>query len=189
MLVFLLLSRQNKACHFISIVCLAVKISVNILPFHFSQAIQRVNSSLSRRDSKDSNVYSEIGSVIDEDENEDDFIYYWGESEWDSDSRHNSVISLSYSAKAERSRNSGLSVLGIPKRGRRKSSLSGRGRPGQRFPGSNTDLRKDRQSGTGTIFCIPEGEDIPIDKGKKIEINKDDMYKKVLKETRSQSLF
>ena len=116
-------------------------------------------------------------------------IYYWGESEWDTDSRHNSVISLSYTAKTEMARNStastasGMSPFGVPKRGRRKSSLANKGRSAQGRAG------KDRQSTAGNIFCIPESEDIPIDTEKKIDIKKDDLYKKVLKEGRSQSLF
>ena len=158
--------------------------------------IQRANSvSGGRRESTESNVYSEIGSELgDEDENEDEFIYYWGESEWDSDSRHNSVISLSYSTKAEMARNSNVSIFGVPKRGRRKSSLANckAGRSAQnRFPGCSVDMRKDRQSGTGEIFCIPE--DVPIEKVESAETGtetkKDDMYKKVRKESRSQSLF
>ena len=78
---------------------------------------------------------------------------------------------------------SGMSPFGVPKRGRRKSSLANKGRSAQGRAG------KDRQSTAGNIFCIPESEDIPIDTEKKIDIKKDDLYKKVLKEGRSQSLF
>ena len=157
--------------------------------------MSRKTSTSSRRDSTDSNIYSEIGSEVRDDDigdldDDDDVIYYWGESEWDTESRHNSVLSLSYTTKTESARNSAasggrLSAFGLPKRGRRKSSLLAQ----CRMPGSSADLRKNRQSNTGAIFSIPEGEDVPIDQEKRIEIKKDDLYKKVLKEKRSQSLF
>ena len=158
--------------------------------------IKSRRASSSRRDSTDSNIYSEIGSEVrdddisDIDDDDDDVIYYWGESEWDSESRHNSVLSLSYTTKTESARNSAasggrLSVLGVPKRGRRKSSLLAQ----SRLQGSSADLRKNRQSTAGAIFSIPEGDDVHIDQNKRIEIKKDDLYKKVLKEKRSQSLF
>ena len=157
--------------------------------------MSRTTAATSRRESTDSNVYSEIGAEVRDDdigdvEDDDDVIYYWGESEWDTESRHNSVLSLSYTTKRESgisgsSSGGRLSAFGVPKRGRRKSSLLAQ----CRMPGSSSDLRNNRQSHAGAIFSIPEGEDDPMDQGKRIEIKKDDLYKKVMKEKRSQSLF